>query len=100
MAVAGDRPDLERSKVRLLREVADGRRGAVLVVGDTEEEITAARTLNLPVVAVLTGLRDRPFLEALQPDLIVPSVAELPGLLGSLLPALPVACGVALGPVS
>ena len=41
------------------------------VVGDTEADIAAARSHDLPVVAVLSGIRDRDRLSTYDPDFIV-----------------------------
>lgn len=45
------------------------------MIGDTETDILAARTHGIPVVAVLSGIRDRDRLAAHQPDAIVPDLA-------------------------
>lgn len=41
------------------------------MVGDTEADIIAAKTYGVPVIAVLSGIRDRPRLEQYEPDWIV-----------------------------
>jgi phosphoglycolate phosphatase-like HAD superfamily hydrolase len=41
------------------------------VIGDTEADIAAARSHDLPVVAVLSGIRDRDRLATYDPDFIV-----------------------------
>lgn len=46
------------------------------VVGDTEADIAAARAHNLPVVAVLSGIRDRDRLSTYSPDYIVENLQE------------------------
>ncbi|MEM8604719.1 MAG: HAD family hydrolase [Cyanobacteria bacterium P01_F01_bin.86] len=41
------------------------------MIGDTEADITAAQAHNVPIVAVLSGIRDRERLETYKPDFIV-----------------------------
>ncbi|MEN9214154.1 MAG: HAD family hydrolase [Gloeomargarita sp. DG02_5_bins_242] len=50
-------------------------RGAVWLVGDTEADIIAAQTHGIPVVAVLSGIRDEATLKTYQPDFIQPDLA-------------------------
>ena len=45
-------------------------------IGDTEADIIAAQTYNIPVIGVLSGIRDRDRLEQYQPDKIVSNLAE------------------------
>jgi phosphoglycolate phosphatase len=87
LLVRGDHDGTELTKAQLLRLTVapDGRRS--VVVGDSEEDVRAARALGSPFVAVLTGMRDRDFLAALAPDLIIESVAQLPAALQSVLPS-------------
>jgi phosphoglycolate phosphatase-like HAD superfamily hydrolase len=47
----------------------------VWMVGDTEADIIAAQTHGIPVVAVLSGIRDEERLRAYQPDVIQPDLA-------------------------
>ncbi|MFM1843271.1 MAG: hypothetical protein RLZZ490_2013 [Cyanobacteriota bacterium] len=46
------------------------------MVGDTEADILAAQRVGMPVIAVLSGIRDREQLECYQPDYIVENLAE------------------------
>ncbi|MDB9527093.1 HAD family hydrolase [Oscillatoria sp. CS-180] len=46
------------------------------MVGDTEADIAAARAHDLPVVAVLSGIRDRDRLTTYSPDYIVANLQE------------------------
>lgn len=46
------------------------------MIGDTEADIIAAQAHNIPVVGVLSGIRDRDRLEQYQPDKIVDNLAE------------------------
>jgi phosphoglycolate phosphatase len=85
LLVRGDHGELELTKAELLRlTVGPDERGSV-VVGDSEEDVRAARALGGTFVAVLTGMRDRAFLAALGADLIIESVAQLPAALQSAL---------------
>ncbi len=45
------------------------------MVGDTEADIAAARSQNIPFIGVLSGIRDRPSLVQHQPQEIVPDLA-------------------------
>ncbi len=47
----------------------------VWMVGDTEADILAAQQVNIPAIAVLSGIRNREQLERYQPDEIVPNLA-------------------------
>jgi phosphoglycolate phosphatase-like HAD superfamily hydrolase len=88
LIVRGDHGGLELTKAELLRltVASDDERGSI-VVGDSEEDVRAARALGGTFVAVLTGMRDRAFLAALGADLIIESVAQLPAALQSALPS-------------
>ncbi len=46
------------------------------MIGDTEADIAAAKSQNIPVIGVLSGIRDRPTLEKFQPDSIVANLQE------------------------
>lgn len=77
---AGDHPSAGSAKAQLLRLKGETNGRRAIVVGDSEADVEAARELGAPVVCVLTGIRDRPFLEALRPDHIIESVGQLPQL--------------------
>ena len=49
-----------------------------IVVGDTEIDIFAAKELGLASIAVLSGIRNKEFLQTLSPTLILPTVELLP----------------------
>ncbi len=49
----------------------------VVIIGDTECEIAAARALGASAISVTWGVRGEPFLSALAPDGIAHSAAEL-----------------------
>ncbi len=46
------------------------------MIGDTEADIIAAKTHNIRVVGVLSGIRDRERLEEYQPDHIAKNLSE------------------------
>jgi phosphoglycolate phosphatase-like HAD superfamily hydrolase len=48
-----------------------------LIIGDTEDEVTAGKALGITTVSVRSGLRNRDFLAALQPDRIIDSFADI-----------------------
>jgi phosphoglycolate phosphatase len=68
------------SKVELIRNAGAPGAGSI-VVGDSEADVEAARTLGLMSVCVTTGVRDPAFLRALAPDVLIGSIAEVPAAL-------------------
>jgi phosphoglycolate phosphatase-like HAD superfamily hydrolase len=46
------------------------------MIGDTEADIAAARSKDIPFIGVLSGIRDRPSLEQHKPEAIVPDLAS------------------------
>ena len=54
-----------------------GKRASVCFVGDTPEDIKAAREVNAQIVAVCTGIFNAEELGGLQPDVCVGSCVEL-----------------------
>jgi phosphoglycolate phosphatase-like HAD superfamily hydrolase len=44
------------------------------MVGDTEADIAAARSAGIPIVGVLSGIRDRDRLDGYEPDAIAPNL--------------------------
>jgi phosphoglycolate phosphatase-like HAD superfamily hydrolase len=66
-----------RDKTKLMaRSIAElGADADTWMIGDTEADIIAAQTHEIPVIAVLSGIRDREHLERYQPDKIVPDLA-------------------------
>ena len=52
-----------------------------LYVGDTVHDVEAGRSVGMRTVSVLTGYHLREKLEAVSPDFLLNSVAELPGLI-------------------
>ena len=87
LLVSGDHGGANLTKAQLLSLAVPPEKRKSIVVGDTEEDVLAARAMRAPVIAVLTGMRDRAFLAALSPDLIIESVAQLPAALQSALPS-------------
>ncbi|MGF1480598.1 MAG: HAD family hydrolase [Cyanophyceae cyanobacterium] len=55
----------------------------VWMVGDTEADIVAAKTYNVRVIGVLSGIRDRLQLERYEPDFIVNNFSEAVALLST-----------------
>lgn len=80
IVTAAGSPPGDTAKAALIREQAPVNGAGAIVVGDSEADVEAARELGLPSVCVLTGIRDLAYLEALRPDFIIDSVAQLPGL--------------------
>ena len=81
LLVSGDHGAAELTKAQLLGLIVPPGERRSIVVGDSEEDVWAARAMRSPVIAVLSGMRDRAFLAALSPDLIIESVAQLPAAL-------------------
>jgi phosphoglycolate phosphatase-like HAD superfamily hydrolase len=71
----------ETTKAELILDNLPPNGRAAMVVGDSEADIATAKQLNLTVVCVESGIRSRAFLEALKPNQIIHSIAELPALL-------------------
>jgi phosphoglycolate phosphatase-like HAD superfamily hydrolase len=46
------------------------------MIGDTEADIAAAKSQNIPIIGVLSGIRDQSNLEKFQPDSIVANLQE------------------------
>ena len=76
------RGEAYEAKLELMKRMAAFREA--IVVGDTEADIVAAKMLHVPVVAVLSGVRDREYLGALKPDFMIGGVRELPDLVRAL----------------
>lgn len=67
-----------RAKARLIeRDNHSGHLPAV-IVGDTEADVLAGKSLGIATIAVLSGIRSRSFLEGLQPNRLIASIAVLP----------------------
>jgi phosphoglycolate phosphatase-like HAD superfamily hydrolase len=71
-----DKPLLMERALRELPGVAE-----VWMVGDTEADIIAAKTHNIPVIGVLSGIRNRAQLERYEPKFIVNNLQEAVDLL-------------------
>jgi len=65
-----DKPLLMARAIAELPAVADS-----WMIGDTEADITAAKKHGIKVIAVESGIRDRPQLELYHPDYIVPNLS-------------------------
>jgi phosphoglycolate phosphatase len=80
VVAAADYPSADYTKVQLLRFSGETNGRQAIVVGDSEADVQMARELGAPSVCVLSGIRDGAFLKALDPDHIIPAVAQLPKL--------------------
>ena len=72
-----------RSKASLIRLATPEVDGRSIVVGDSEEDVHAAREIGLACVCVVSGVRNRSYLEKLRPDWIIDSIAQLPPITSS-----------------
>jgi phosphoglycolate phosphatase-like HAD superfamily hydrolase len=66
---------------RALRELPPARE--LWMVGDTEADIVAAKTYQIKVIGVLSGIRNRDRLEHYQPDIIVKDLSDAVKLIAS-----------------
>ena len=66
-----DKPLLMKKALQELPPPAD-----VWMIGDTEADIITAKTHNIKVISVLSGIRDRNQLAVYEPDLIVDDLAQ------------------------
>jgi phosphoglycolate phosphatase-like HAD superfamily hydrolase len=73
----------EVAKASLARRALPANAGRVVWIGDTEEDIAAAREVGVVACAVCGGLRDRTWLEAQLPDLMAQDLAEASQLLAN-----------------
>jgi len=64
------------SKAALIRHCHAAPNGPAAWIGDTEEDIAAARSLGSTACAVSSGIRDRRLLEAANPDIVADSLRE------------------------
>ncbi len=55
-----------------------------VVIGDTEFDIIAGKKLQVPTIAVLSGIRSGHILKSLKPDYILPNINFLPTILTNL----------------
>lgn len=68
-------------KASLIQGIGFGSPAAV--VGDTEADLLAARSLRLAPIGVASGMRNRGYLQRLGPQVVVGSVVQLPAALDS-----------------
>ena len=52
-----------------------------VVIGDSESDVAAARSLSIASVCVTTGVRSPAYLRKLKPTRVIPSIRELPSVL-------------------
>ncbi len=68
--------DIQDKTKLMKRSIAElGADSDTWMIGDTEADIIAAQAYDIPVISVLSGIRDREHLELYQPDRIVPDLA-------------------------
>jgi phosphoglycolate phosphatase len=77
--------DAHIQKARLIRRIGVGSPAAV--VGDTEADILAARSLGLAPIGVASGMRNRNYLQRLGAQVVVERIAQLPAALDSVSPS-------------
>lgn len=77
--VAHPKPDPEAFALALCRLGAEP--SDSIVIGDTINDVVAARALSIPVVAVLSPYGGEETLRASRPDYVIDSIAGLPDLL-------------------
>jgi phosphoglycolate phosphatase-like HAD superfamily hydrolase len=69
-----DVQDKSRLMAKAIQELTEA--SNTWMVGDTEADIVAAKTQDIKVIAVLSGIRDRKRLQEYQPDFIADNLAE------------------------
>jgi phosphoglycolate phosphatase len=74
-------PKPDPTMLRALMEETDSRPEETICVGDMEVDVEFARAAGCRIAAVPTGARSREFLESAIPDVLLDSLAELPGAL-------------------
>jgi len=79
--------DIHDKPLLMARAIAELPQIPTWMVGDTEADITAAKTHNIYVVALESGIRDRTQLEIYQPNLIVKDLTSTVDLLLSSSPS-------------
>jgi phosphoglycolate phosphatase-like HAD superfamily hydrolase len=55
-----------------------------MIIGDTEADISAAKTLQIPGIAVTTGIRNKDYLEKLNPAYAIDSIDKVIAIVGRL----------------
>lgn len=70
-----------RSKSKLIRLFNDSVGDDAAVIGDSEADVEAARDLGIESVCVTSGVRSRRYLDELDPDEVVSTIVQLPGIL-------------------
>jgi len=66
-------------KAAIIQQELGGDEG--VIIGDTEADILTGRELSMKTIAVCSGIRSEDYLEHLNPDYIVPSIADIGGLI-------------------
>lgn len=67
-----------KMKYLLLKKFIDiSNRKRCIIIGDTESDIIAGKSLDLITIAICNGIRNRKFLEQLNPDLILEQFSDI-----------------------
>ena len=67
--------DVLKKKADLISSLGDY--VGAIIIGDTEADISVGKHLGIKTVAVLSGMRDKEFLSAFNPDYIIDSIADI-----------------------
>lgn len=82
--ITADKKSLEeKSKNHLIKRLSIEKKG--IIIGDTEAEITAAKAIGIPSIAVLSGTRNRKFLLEQNPSYIIKNINKLPMVLKNII---------------
>lgn len=68
-------------KIEIIGEVLKGALG--VIIGDTEADVIAGKTLGIKTIALSSGIREEKFLAALKPDYLVAEIKNVAELLSS-----------------
>jgi phosphoglycolate phosphatase len=65
-------------KIELIQDKLGSSKG--VIIGDTEADIVTGQTLGMLTIGLTSGIRDRQFLQKLEPDYLLGSITEVSGL--------------------
>ena len=77
--------ELWRTKARIIAKDECFKTQSSVIVGDTETDILAGKSLNIGTVAVLSGVRSKSRLALSQPDYIIKDINQLKNVLNNFL---------------
>lgn len=66
-----------KAKAQVISGKVDINSHQVILIGDTETEVLAAKALNIPAVAITTGIRSKRILEQYKPDFLYENIFEI-----------------------